>query len=196
MVPTSPTRQSHTQFTLTIRMNPKLSGYAQHRWVFNYNATPLAPPGTQVIIHEKPTVRVTWSSYGVKWWYLGPSMNHYQCHHAYVTKKRGERDSYFVEFSHIILHSPTLLPRKMSSSRRMNYPMPWRTQHPKRHFPTLATPKWLQVNDSPRSFPRWQIMWRKEQTIHNSKQWKNPPLYLRNCVQIGPNLFPQYSPIS
>ena len=25
-------------------------------------------------------------------------MNHYRCHHAYVTKTRGERDSYCVEF--------------------------------------------------------------------------------------------------
>ena len=60
----------------------------------------------------------------------------------------------------------------MSSSRRMNYPMPWRTQHPKRHFPTSANPKWLQLRNSPRYFPRWQIIFRKEQTLQNSKQWK------------------------
>ena len=38
-------------------MNPKLSGYAQLHGEFNYDATPLAPPGAQVIIHENPTVR-------------------------------------------------------------------------------------------------------------------------------------------
>ena len=79
-------------------MNPKLSGYAQLHGEFNYNATPLAPPDTQVIIHEKPTVRGTWASHGVKGWYLGPSVNHYRCHHVYVTKTRGERDSDCVEF--------------------------------------------------------------------------------------------------
>ena len=79
-------------------MNPKLSGYAQLHEEFNYDATPLAVPGAQVIIHEKPTVRGTWSSHGVKGWYLGPSMNHYWCHHVYVTKRRGERDSDCVEF--------------------------------------------------------------------------------------------------
>ena len=42
-------------------MNPKLSGYAKLHGEFNYNATPLAPPGTQVTIHENPTVRGTWS---------------------------------------------------------------------------------------------------------------------------------------
>ena len=68
-------------------MNPKLSGYAQLHGEFNYDATPLAPPGTQVIIHENPDVRGTWESHGVKGWYLGPSMNHYRFHHVYVTKK-------------------------------------------------------------------------------------------------------------
>ena len=42
-----------------LRMNPKLSEYAQIHGEFNYNSTLLAPPGTQVIIHEKPTVRGT-----------------------------------------------------------------------------------------------------------------------------------------
>ena len=65
---------------------------------FNYNATPLAPPGTQVIIHEKPTLRGTWAPHGVKGWYLGPSMNNYCCHHVYITNTRGERDSDCVEF--------------------------------------------------------------------------------------------------
>ena len=35
---------------------------------FNYDATPLAPPGTQVIIHKNTTVRGTWASHGVKGW--------------------------------------------------------------------------------------------------------------------------------
>ena len=71
-------------------MNLKISGYAKLHGGFNYNATPLATPGTQVVIHEKPTVRGTWVSHGVKGWYIGPSMNHYRCHHVYVTKKRGD----------------------------------------------------------------------------------------------------------
>ena len=78
-------------------MNPKLSGYAQLHGEFNYNATPLSPPGTQVIIHENPTVRGTWASHGVKGWYFGLSMKHYRCHQIYVTKTREERDSDCVE---------------------------------------------------------------------------------------------------
>ena len=98
MVPTSPTLHYHAQLTLTSRMNLKLTEYSQLHREFNYDATPLAPPGTQVVIHEKPTVRGTWSSHGVKGWYLGPSMNNYWCHHVYVTKTRGERDSDCVDF--------------------------------------------------------------------------------------------------
>ena len=78
-------------------MNPKLSGYAQLHGEFNYNATPLDPPGTQVIFHGKPTVRGTWESHGVKGWYLVPSMEHNMCHCVYITKTRGERDSDCVE---------------------------------------------------------------------------------------------------
>ena len=83
----------HTILTLNLirqsRMNPRLSGYAQLHGEFNYDAAPLPPPGKQVIIHENPTVRGTWASHGVKGWYLGPSTNHYRCHHVYVTKTRG-----------------------------------------------------------------------------------------------------------
>ena len=79
-------------------MNPKLSGYAQLHGEFKYNTTPQAPPGTQAIIHKKPTPRGAWTYHGVKGWYLGPSMNHYWCHDVYVTKTRGERDSDCVEF--------------------------------------------------------------------------------------------------
>ena len=105
----------HTILALNLlrqsRMNPKLSGYAQLHREFNYNTTPIAPPGTQVVIHEKPTVKGTWESHGVKGWYLGPSMNHYQCHHVYVTKTRGKRDSDCVDF----FPYNTPLPYKYSS---------------------------------------------------------------------------------
>ena len=104
-------------------MNPKLSRYAQLHGEFNYDATTLAPPGTQVIIHENPTVVGTWAYHGVKGQYLGSSMNHYRCHHVYITKKEENETQIVLSFYHITLHSPTILPHKMSSPRRMNYPM-------------------------------------------------------------------------
>ena len=92
----------HAILTLNLlrksRMNPKLSEYDQLHGEFNYNVTPLTPPSTQIIFHEKPTVRVIWASHGVKVWYLGPYMDHCRCHCVYINKTRGERDSYCVEF--------------------------------------------------------------------------------------------------
>ena len=38
----------------TSRINPNLSAYAQIWGQFDYNKTPLVPPGTKVILHEKP----------------------------------------------------------------------------------------------------------------------------------------------
>jgi hypothetical protein len=39
------------------RINPKLSAYAQIHGFFDYNRTPLAPPGTRVLAHEPKDVR-------------------------------------------------------------------------------------------------------------------------------------------
>ena len=50
-----------TETTLNLmrasRINPKLSAYEQLEGSFDFNATPLVPPGTMVIMHEKPRQR-------------------------------------------------------------------------------------------------------------------------------------------
>ena len=47
----------HASLTLNLlcqsHMNPKLSGYEKRHGDFNYNATPLAHLGIQVIVYEK-----------------------------------------------------------------------------------------------------------------------------------------------
>ena len=122
-------------------INPKNSGYAQLHGEFNYNTTPLAPIGTQIIAHEKPKVRVIWAVHGVKGCYLGPSMDHYRFHCVYMTKTRGECDSDCVEFFRTILLSLTTLPQKISSLQRTSWPIPCRNQHQKLNFLTLGNPK-------------------------------------------------------
>ena len=118
----------HASLTLNLlrksHMNPILSGYTQLHGEFKYSATPLSPPGTKIFVHEKPTVRGTWEAHGVKVWYLCTSMEHYKCHHVYITKTREVRDSEFVEFFHTLILYLTIIPQKMSSSRRKNWPMP------------------------------------------------------------------------
>ena len=77
-----------TELTLNLlcasRLNPKLSAYAQLEGTFDFTRTPLAPPGTGVIIQEKPTNRQTWAPHGTDGWYLGPALNHYQCYRVWV----------------------------------------------------------------------------------------------------------------
>jgi hypothetical protein len=67
------------------RINPKLSAYAQLNGPFNFNRTPVAPPGARVIFHEKPQQRRTWAPHGIDGFYLGPAMEHYRCHRIYCS---------------------------------------------------------------------------------------------------------------
>ena len=47
---------------------------------FNYNVTPLGPPGCRIIIHAKGTIRRTRDFKGIECFYIGPAMNHYRCY--------------------------------------------------------------------------------------------------------------------
>ena len=80
------------------RMNPKLSAYAQIEGEFDYNRTPLAPPGTRVVVHEKPTDRGTWEAHGVDGWYIGPAMESYRCFKTYIWSTKAERITDTVEW--------------------------------------------------------------------------------------------------
>ena len=65
---------------------------------FDFNKTPMAPPGTRILIHEKPGQRASWDPHGAKGWYLGPAMEHYRCYRVYTNKTRAERYTDTVEF--------------------------------------------------------------------------------------------------
>ena len=47
------------------RINLRVLVEAMINGAFNYDKPPLAPPGTQIIIHETPSVRKTWAPHGV-----------------------------------------------------------------------------------------------------------------------------------
>ena len=84
----------------TSRINPNLSAYAQVHGQFDYNRTPIAPPGTRVIVYENAAQRGTYGPHGTDVWYLGPAMDHYRCYRCYITATGGERNPETVEFSH------------------------------------------------------------------------------------------------
>jgi hypothetical protein len=80
------------------RINPTFSAHAQLNGPFDYNATPLAPPGTRVIIHEKPYKRGSWAPHGKNGWYVGPAIEHYRAHRVYCSTTGHDRISNTVEF--------------------------------------------------------------------------------------------------
>ena len=39
------------------RLNPKLSAYAHLEGAFDFNRTPLVPPGVKILVYERPSQR-------------------------------------------------------------------------------------------------------------------------------------------
>ena len=74
------------------RVNPRLSAHAYLNGNFDFNQTPLAPPGTRVVVHLKPHQRASWAYHGEEGWYVGPSMEHYRCVKCYLPSTARERD--------------------------------------------------------------------------------------------------------
>ena len=59
------------------RMNPTLSEYAYINRNFDFNHTPMAPPGTKVVFHTKLIKRTSWAFHGQDGWYIVPAREHY-----------------------------------------------------------------------------------------------------------------------
>lgn len=47
-----------------LRLNPKLSSYAYLFWNSDFNRCPLAPPGTRIVVHDRPENRLSWGFNG------------------------------------------------------------------------------------------------------------------------------------
>ena len=80
------------------RINPTLSAHAQLHGQFGFNATPFAPPGTKVIVHQKPTIRKSWAPQGKYGWYIDQDKDHYRCYNIYVPETRAVIQPDTVEF--------------------------------------------------------------------------------------------------
>jgi len=73
------------------RINPNLSAWAQLYGTFDFNRTPLAPPGQQVVAHVKPAERDSWEPHGMDGWYIGPALESYRCYIIWIWETRSER---------------------------------------------------------------------------------------------------------
>ena len=69
-------------------INPKVSAYNQLFGIFDYNKTPIAPPGTHVLAYEDTQKRQSWGTHGRDGWYIAPAMEAYQCYKVYTNDTR------------------------------------------------------------------------------------------------------------
>ncbi|KAL7477011.1 hypothetical protein ACHAW6_002832 [Cyclotella cf. meneghiniana] len=64
--------------------NPKLSAYKAMEGMYLFDATLMAPTGTECMIHIKPTRRQTWGYHAMKAWYFAPTHSKF-LHHTLPT---------------------------------------------------------------------------------------------------------------
>jgi len=72
-------------------INPNLSAWAQVHGNYDFNCTPIAPPGVKVLVHEKPSNRTTWAPHANEGWYVGPALQAYRCYRTWITETKQER---------------------------------------------------------------------------------------------------------
>ena len=75
----------------TSRLDPNLSAHAQLDGQFDYNKTPLAPPGTRALAFEDPGTRDSWAPHGKKAFVIGPAMEHYRSKKFHMPKTNATR---------------------------------------------------------------------------------------------------------
>ena len=79
-------------------INSNLSAHAFMNGQFDFRATPLAPPGTKVLLHHKPRHRHSWDPHGQEGFYIGPSLHHYRCVKCFIPSSRSKVNSDTVAF--------------------------------------------------------------------------------------------------
>jgi hypothetical protein len=60
---------------------------------YDWNAHPLAPPGTKSVIYKSPDTRTSWGNQGLDAWYCGPALDHYRNSIFFVPAKKAYRTS-------------------------------------------------------------------------------------------------------
>ena len=80
------------------RTQPSLSAHASLFGNFDFNRTPIAPPGTRVVAHASADARASFAEHGRVGWYIGPSLQHYRCYRVYFPDTMAEVDVLTVDF--------------------------------------------------------------------------------------------------
>eukprot|EP00957_Ditylum_brightwellii_P002787 214694-Ditylum_brightwellii.AAC.1 len=117
------------------RINPQLSTKAQLNGAFDFNAMPLAPLSTMVLVHKKP---IQWKSYeynGVEGWYVGQVPHHYRYYKVHTTKIGHDRISDMVKFFPKHVRMPTTSLVDGATHDEIDLIEVLRVQHQQHHLP-------------------------------------------------------------
>eukprot|EP00957_Ditylum_brightwellii_P021215 1599088-Ditylum_brightwellii.AAC.1 len=80
------------------QLNPKLLTYSSLEGIHDYNTHPIAPFGIEVTVHETANQQAVWGLSGIKGWYIGSTLEHYQCYKVYISSTKGEHIAMTVDF--------------------------------------------------------------------------------------------------
>ena len=89
-------------------MNPGLSSWAYLFGEFDYNVTPLAPPGSRVVMHNKPEIRGSWDPREIQAFYVGPAIDHYRCVTVFDPTTRRTKTTDTITFVPLSISIPTV----------------------------------------------------------------------------------------
>jgi hypothetical protein len=87
-------------------LNPLLSAHKGLEGTFSFNATPIAPLGTEVLVHQKPSQCKTWGYHATKAWYLSHAASHYHCICFIMKGTWGERIMDMFRYQHHAILEP------------------------------------------------------------------------------------------
>ena len=73
---------------------------------YNFDATPMGPAGSRVIIHSKAVLRRSWDFRGHDGFYVGPALQHYRCYRVLNKESHAVTISDAIKFRHHYLPSP------------------------------------------------------------------------------------------
>ena len=92
------------------RQTPRLSAWAETEGEFHFDETPIAPPGTAMLMYERSENRKSFGHNARKAWYLGPCLNHYRAFRGILPSTGKERMSDTVKMQHHAIAIPSLTP--------------------------------------------------------------------------------------
>ncbi len=103
-----------TQCNATLNMlrpccqNPLILAHEALEGLFSFNATPMAPLGTEVLVHMKPNQRCTWGYHASNAWYLLHAANHYHCIRVIMANTGSKRITDTFHFKHHAIPVPEI----------------------------------------------------------------------------------------